>query len=264
MPDDVIPSDSNPNPNPTPTIESIDQIPRHLRDQIEAQNKRGLQKTIAEQRRQLEDLGRLQQESTNFLGLLRDSGIQFEEGSDVADVADRITESLDSLKSEKQRIEEESKRQAKALETAKQAAAATEAELHDTLIFNQLYRELGDNRAVSPKAAELLAKELRQFGKVGDGRKVTFEMEVPGEDGNTAKQHVTAGDAVKNLEANAEWRHFFRSTVNAGTGGEVVDGVKRTDSGTVDMAELAKDPQKFFDIMDKNPQLIEDAMASVK
>lgn len=241
------------------TITSIDQIPQALRNQLEASHKRGLQSDIAKLQAENQQLHGLKDQTAQLFDLLGDK-VQFEEGSDLGDVANQIGGTLDSLQTEKQKMEAANKKQAELLTAAQKEAADFQNRYHDTLIMNDLYSQLGGDRAVSPKAAELIAKELKSIAAVNDSGEVGFKMPVTDENGHTAEQVISAKDAVATLESQKEWAAFFKSTVNSGAGGEVVDNVKRSGDGTVDLAALAADPQKYFEIMEKNPQLIQDAL----
>lgn len=260
-------------PASSPTaITSIDQIPQELRNQIESNHRRGLQTKLTELQQQNQALSQLREQSAAFMDLAVAHGLQFEEGSQLDTVATQVMGTLDSLKTEQERLEAVNKKKAEEIESTKKLASDLQAELFDTLIMNQLMAQLGQNdegnpRCVSPKAAELVAKELKSLANVGDDRTITFAMEVADpESGTLQKKQVDAKTAVSQLEADAAWSSFFTATVNSGAGGEVVDNVQRASNGEVDINALAKDEagvRKFFEIMNKNPELINRAMERI-
>jgi hypothetical protein len=250
------PAPASPTP---PTISSIDQIPQALRNQLEANHKRGLQSELQAARQQLEQMNVLKEQTASLYELLGDK-VTLEEGSDLGDVALQLGGTLESLKSEKEKMEAANKKQAELLTAAQKEAADFRNQYHNTLIKNDLYSQLGGDRAVSPKAAELIAKELASVAKVADDGSVGFTMPVTDENGHTAEQVISAKDAVTLLESQKEWAAFFKSTVNSGAGGEVVDNVKRQGDGSVDLEALTKDPAKYLEIMQKNPGLIQQAL----
>jgi myosin heavy subunit len=280
MPDDVTSSEQTPTTPATPattpttpasnaTITSIDQIPQELRNQIESKHRKGLQSKITELTQQNEALSTLREQSAAFMDLAVANGIQFEEGSQLDAVSTQVMGTLESLQTEQERLTKANAKKAEEVEASKQLAASLQSELYSTLIQNQLGLHLGQNdegqpRTVSPKAAELIAKELAQYATVANDRSITFEMNVKDAESDTfQKKAVDAKTAVSTLEADAAWSSFFTATVNAGAGGEVVDNVQRASNGEVDIDALAKDPAKFMEIMDKNPELINKAMERI-
>jgi DNA polymerase III gamma/tau subunit len=250
-------------------ITSIDQIPQELRNQLESQHRKGLQTKITELTIQNEALSTLREQSAAFMDLAVANGIQFEEGSQLDTVSNQVMETLEGLQSEQERLTKANAKKAEEIKTQEELAGKLQAELFQTLIRNQLSLHLGQNdegqpRTVSPKAAELIADELSKFATVADDRSITFEMDVVDSESDTKqKKKIDAKTAVATLEADSAWSSFFTATVNAGTGGEVTDGVQRAGNGEIDIEKLAKSEEgirKFFDIMDKNPEIIDRAM----
>lgn len=245
-------------PTTPPAISSIDQIPQNLRNQLEANHKRGLQSELAAARQQLEQLNQLKDQTAHLYEMLGDK-VQFEEGSDLDDVASKIGGTLESLKSEKEKMEAANKKQAELLTAAQKEAEQNRNLYHDTLVMNDLFSQLGGDRAVSPKAAELIAKELKQFAIVEEG-KVGFKMSVTDENDHTAEQVVSAKDAVDLLESQSDWAAFFSATVNSGTGGENLDGLKRNKDGSVNLNDLTSDPVRYLELMKTNPEAVQQAL----
>jgi hypothetical protein len=261
-------SESTPNLTPetpqtpaaAPSISSIDQIPQNLRNQLEANHKRGLQSELAAARQQLEQLNTLKEQTASLYDLLGDK-VQLEEGSDLGDVAFQIGGTLENLKTEKEKMEAANMKQAELLTAAQKEAADYRSQYHNTMIKNDLYAQLGGDRTVSPIAAELIAERFSKVAEVGDDGTVGFKMSVTDENGHTAEQVISASEAVTTLESQKEWAKLFTATVNSGAGGEVVDNVKRGADGKVDLNALINDPQKYLEIMNTNPDLIRDAIS---
>ena len=120
---------------------------------------------------------------------------------------------------------------------------------------------MGNDKATCKMTGKCIADELFKFAKVGDNNIVGYEMEMTDENGHTAKTKIDVKTAVSKLEADSEWKTFFKSTVNSGAGGNVVDNVQRTNDGTPDLKALAATEdgvRQFMEIMEKNPALIND------
>ena len=239
------PSDNNtPTPQPAPTqpaapatpapaqaITSIDQIPQALRNQLESQHRKGLQERLQQAEAKAAGLDGLRQQSQTLLEQLSERGVQFEEGSDFGDVALQLTGTLDSLKTEKEKLDAANKTQGEALSAAQKQAETFKSQYENTLINHASMRELA-GKVVEGKAGELVAAELSKLAKVGEDGTVGYEMDITDENGHTAKQLVDAATAVGQLEANVkDWGFAFKSTVNAGSGAGVTDGIPRSGGG---------------------------------
>lgn len=245
-------------PNP-PSLTDVSQIPQDLRNKIEAQHKRGLQQQLQQAQTQLSQLNALKDNVAGFMGLLGERGIELGDDSDLSDVAGQISGTLDSLKTEKEKAEAANRKVGEQLEIANKRADQYERELHDTLVLHQLNKELA-GKARSPKAAELIAKELRQYATVGKDKSVTFEMDITDENDHTSKQKVGVKEAVNALIGNDEWSDFFVANVNSGAGGDIADDVPRMNDGLPDLGKMAKSPEgvrQFMEMHEKNPALLE-------
>lgn len=250
------------------TITSIDQIPQELRNQLEANHRKGLQAKIAELTTQNQALGQLREQSAAFIDLAAANGFTIEEGSELGEVGSNLLGTLDSLQTEQEKLTKANALKEKQLQEALDGQKALQGELNSTLVLHALQGQLGANengdpRCPSPMLAQKVAEHLASFAQHGDDGKFngTFEMDVvDSETGETEKKAVDAKTAVTLLEANADWKHFFTATVNSGVGGDAVDGVKRGGDGNIDFNELVKNPAKYMEIMDKNPKLIDEAM----
>lgn len=248
-------------------ITSIDQIPQVLRTQIEVGHKKGLQAELTAAKEQLTTLNTLRENVSGFMEMLGGS-VQLPEGSDLGDVAAQISGTLSTLQTDKEKAEAATLKQSELLVIAQKQAAENLASLHSTLIYNDLNSEImGNDRATSKMTGKCLADELCKFAKIGDKNAVSYEMEVTDENGHTAKQAIKVDQAVSLLEADVEWKDFFKNTVNSGAGGEVIENVQRTTDGSPDLAALASTEdgvRKFMEIMEKNPALINDVYQAAK
>jgi len=266
MPNEATPSEGTPAPQAAPQtpatpapITSIDQIPQNLRNQLESQHRKGLQQRLADAEAKAASAGELRNQTQQFMEQLSGT-MEFEEGSDLGDVALQLSGTLDSMKTEKEKLDAANTKQAEQLAEALKAADGYKSQYENTLINNATMNELA-GKVVPGKAGELVAQELSKVAKVGEDGAVGFEIDVTDENGHTAKQVVSAEQAVKSLEANvSDWGFAFKSTVNSGTGGDVVDGIQRTGEGGIDWDAMTKNPAKFFELMEKNPGLIEDSI----
>ncbi len=258
MPDEVTPPEGTPT-TPTPEaaaaaaaivekasaaatrdpITSLEQIPQALRTQIEMGHKKGLQAELVAAKEQLTNLNTLRENVSGFMEMLG-SSVQLPEGSDLGDVAAQISGTLSTLQTDKEKAEAATLKQSELLVIAQKQAADNLASLHSTLVFNDLNAEImGNDRATSKMTGKCLADQLSKFAKIGDQNAVTYEMDVTDENGHTAKQAIEVKQAVSILEADVEWKDFFKSTVNSGAGGDVIENVQRTNDGSPDLAALA-------------------------
>ena len=242
-------------------ITTIDQIPQSLRTQIEVGHKKGLQAELVAAKEQLTNLNTLRENVSGFMEMLG-SSVTLTEGSDLGDVAAQISGTLSTLQTDKEKAEAATLKQSELLAIAQKEAADNLVSLHKTLIRNNLDGEImGNDIATSKKAGECIRDALEKFAKVGDSNAIVYEMDVTDENDHTAKQQIDVKKAVSLLEADTEWRDFFKSTVNSGAGGSIVENVQRTDNGAPDLTALAATDEgvrKFMEIMNTNPALLND------
>ena len=242
-------------------ITSIDQIPKALKTQLEIGHKKGLQAELVAAKEQLTTLNTLRENVSGFMEMLG-SSVTLTEGSDLGDVAAQISGTLTTLQTDKEKAEAATLKQSELLAIAQKEAANNLTSLHNTLIHNDLNAEImGNEKATSKKAGDCIRDELSKFAKVGDNNAVIYEMDVTDENDHTAKQQIDVKKAVALLESNSEWKDFFKSTVNSGAGGSIVENVQRTDNGAPDLQALAATDEgvrKFMEIMNTNPALLND------
>lgn len=241
---------------PTP-ITRLDQIPQNLRDQLESGHRKKLQARAIEAEAKAASLEGLRGQAQNFMESLGER-ITLEEGSDLGDIGLQLTASLDNLKTEKEKADAANVTQGKALATAEAAAKGYKTQFENTLVNHASMKELA-GKVVEGKAGELVAQELAKIATVGENGSITYEMDVTDENGHTAKEQVNAETAVANFEADVKnWGFAFKSSVNEGTGEQLVDGTKQV-NGDLDWDAMTRDPNKFFELMQKNPKAVEDS-----
>ena len=250
-------------PPAAPAITSIEQIPQHLRTQIEMGHKKTLRSELDQTKQQLAAMQQLKDQVGGFMGLIGDR-VKFEAGSDLEEVAGQITGTLDSMKTEAERLTLANEAKDKQLEAAKAAADKATQQLHTTLATNVLMGELmspveegGPPRATSKKAAEIIAEKLVPFAKFGEDLSVSFEMETADENGHVAPRKLDAATAVGVFEADKEWYEFFTATRNGGAGGDASDTVPRAGDGNPDLNSFMGSEEgfaKFQELYDKNPE----------
>ena len=277
MSDDPNTGDGTPTPPATPpttppasppTITSLDQIPQHLRTQLEMGHKKQLRSELDQARAQLQQMQQLKEQAESFMGLLGERGMSFNQDADLEDVAGKITGTLDSMKTEAERLTLANQAKDKQLAAAQAAAEKATTQLHTTLAKNVLMSHLmapteegGPPRASGKKHAEVLAEQLLPYIQVDDQLNVAFEMETADEHGHIAKRQLDANGAIGTLEADADWSDFFSATRNGGAGGNTND-----DGAPVHPSNMALDKYtdseegfaEFQDMMDKNPRAFEE------
>ena len=236
-----------------PTIRSLDDLPKDLRDKLEAEHKRGLQTQLQEANSRLQQASILQAQVDELMGALP-------EGIEIGDVADNVVQTLDAMRSEKERLEAANKSAADKLKAAEELAASNLNSFHNALKNNEFALKAGP-KAVSESAAKLISMHLDSISSVDPKtNEVKVTMDVADENGHVTKDaKISVEQAVALMEANVkEWGPLFKATQNGGGGAEV-NGVMRTPDGGVDLKALTKDPAKFFELSKKNPELIEAA-----
>lgn len=267
MPDDnvnVDPAnggDNTPNnPQPSPSGPERFTLTQEELNAKFADHKRGMQRELAEARKKAQAFEALQGQVSDLLesGLI--DGVE-----DLDDFRDAAAQTLHSFQSEKEQYEANQKQMAKKLEQATQEAAQSRQRYEHALIQRAITDDAADMVVDGPGregAIEFFQLKLGQIAQVKDDV-VQVEWEVTDEEtGRTEKRFVPVKDVLKSMESNpTKYGRYFKSTVNGGDGGETVDGVKRTDDGSIDFANM--DFNKFKELKQKNPQLLNDAAAKL-
>ncbi len=235
-----------------PAFNSLAELPKDLRNQLEAEHKRGLQSQIADLTLRAEQSDILRNQVDELMTTLP-------EGVAIGDVADSVKLTLDSMKSEREKLEAANKTAAEKLQMATDLATSNR-QLFDNAKQDHEFAIHAGPKAVSAEAANLISMVLRPLSTTHDDGSVTVKMDVADENGHVEKgKDISVQEAVSLMEANVTaYGTLFTATQNGG-GGSQVNGVRRTDSGEVDLAAMTKDPQKFFDLHKNDPGSLEKA-----
>lgn len=262
MPDEIL-------DNATPAVPSVEPAPSAPAPTAEptftqaelnaklATHKRSLQNDLAAANKKATAFDSLQTQVSELL----DSGL-LDGVENLADFQDAAALTINELRPDAERHEAETQKSQKALQIAQEAATTA------TTKFNQasINQSINDacpigTKAVSAGALNLIKMHLGQFADVQADDSVTFTMDVADEDGNVSSQKLTAEKAVQLMESNVtEFGTLFKATVNGGGGGEIVDGVKRTPTGQIDVETL--DMEKFIELESKNPGAVAASLMS--
>ena len=244
---------SSPAPPQASTINGWDDLPADVRNKLQAEHKRGLQQQLADAQRQLEQANTLRTQVSQLMESLP-------EGVELDDVADNVSATLESMKSEKEKLEAANRSQAEKLAAAEKLAEERLGTFHQTLKEHAFSLEAGP-KAMSPAAAKLIAMHLNPISHVNENNEVVVKMDVTDENGHTEKnKEISVAEAVKLMEADVtNFGPLFKSNVNQGSGGQIgIDGVRRTDTGGIDLASLT--PEQYIELQKKNPAAIEKAV----
>jgi len=237
-------------PTKPATITSLDDLPRDVRNQLEAEHKRGLQNQIQELTKRAEQTDILRNQVNELMAGLGDD-------VEVGDVADNVKQTLADMQSDRERLEAANKTASEKLQTA-EALATSNRQLFDTAKQDHEFAIHAGPKAVSPEAANLISMVLRPLSTTHDDGSVTVKMDVEDENGHVTKdQEISVEDAVKIMEGNVEaYGTLFKATQRGGTGGQSSGG-GRAPSGDLDFSKMLKDPTQFFKAMHQNPALVE-------
>ena len=247
MADDITPEAATPEAVETPSEPVITLTQSEYNAKL-AGNKRKLQSDLAESKKKAAAYEALQQQVSEAL----QSGL-FEGVETLDEFANAASSTISQLQSDAERYAAEQAKTTKALTAAQQAAEAATAKFNAAQIRQAVNNAapIGD-KVVSAGALDLVHMSLSQYAQVKDDDSVVFVMDVKDEDGNTVKAELTAAEAVSQMESNvSQYGTLFKSTVNAGAGGEIIDGVKRTPTGGIDLSNLSM--EKFMELENKNP-----------
>lgn len=223
-----------------------------------AENRRNLQKENEALKTKAQAFDNLHGQVSELLGSGLIDGVE-----DLTDFRTKASQTIETFKTERQKFEEQSKKTAKELETARKQAETFANRYNQAQISRTIADEAGP-KAVSPGALNLIQLALSQSCTVGEDGSVTVTMNVKDEDsGKMVAKALTVKDAVARLEADVpNYGTLFKSTVNSGTGNQVVDGVKKTDNGSIDFESL--DFQQFLQLQKKAPGAIEKSLNGLR
>lgn len=223
-----------------------------------AENRRNLNKELESTRAKAQAFDNLQGQVSELLGSGLIDGVE-----DLSDFRTKATQTIEAFKTERQKFEEQSKKSAKDLEAARKQAETFANRYNQAQISRTISDEAGP-KAVSPGALELIQLKLSQSCAVAEDGSVTVTMNVKDvETGKVGPKQMTVKDAVTLLEADVtNYGTLFKSTVNSGTGNQVVDGVKKTDNGQIDFESL--DYEQFLQLQKKAPGAIAKSLAGLR
>lgn len=183
---------------------------------------------------------------------------RFEGVENLGDFRQAASDTIDQYKSEAERLTDEGEKQGKLLSDATQRADSVEIR-YNTAMAKQAVTNEAAHLASTPASLKFIQQELAQFANAPDAEGgVTFDMPIKNEEGTPEfKKGVTAKEAVQALEADVtNYGPHFKSFVAGGTGsgGEAVDGVMRTQTGTIDFGKMSM--EKYVELQSKNPEAL--------
>lgn len=223
-----------------------------------AENRRNLQKDLEAAKSKAQAFDNLQSQVSELLGSGLIDGVE-----DLSDFRTKASQTIEAFKTERQKFEEQSKKSAKELETARKQAEQYANRYNQAQVSRTISDEAGP-KAVSPGALELIQLKLSQASAVGEDGTVTVTMNVKDpETGKVGPKQMTVKEAVSLLESDVtNYGTLFKSTVNSGAGGQVVDGIKKTDNGSIDFENL--DFEQFMQLQKKAPGVIQKSLAGLR
>jgi hypothetical protein len=245
---------TQPAPPAAEQVEPVFTMTQSELNALNAKNRRNMQSQLSDAQKKAKAYEALQAQVSEAIS----NGL-FEGVETLDDFAEAAQSTIMELQSEQERFAAEQNKTSKALAEAQQRADEAIGKFNSATIDQAIVDNcpIGDGpnaKAVSAGALNLVKMHLRQFAEVQPDSSVVFNMPVKGEDGSVEVKPLSAAEAIGQMEMNVrDYGTLFRSTVNAGTGVEV-DGVKRTQNGQIDIANM--DYEKFIEMETKNPGAI--------
>lgn len=234
---------------------SITDVPQNELNEFLAKQKRELRSKLAEAEKKAAGFDQLNEQVQQLMGM-RD----LFEGHDiegVEDLRDAIGRTILEHQTAEETAKETQSQLQKDLEAAKLQAEQATAKYNRSQILRSVSDYAGD-KATDPGALELIQLRLEPLSEVDQDGNVFTRWEFTDDDGNTKTRRVPIQDAIDSMEGNpTKYRGLFKSTVNGGAGGELGDGPRRPD-GQLDLAQLASDPEKYMELVRKNPGAIKE------
>lgn len=228
-----------------------------------AKNRRSVQAKLDEAQRKAAAYDALQAKVSGFLE--NEGGEGFEDLDHFREATEQV---ISQTRSEAEQANLKNQKMEKQLELARKAEAETFQNYANAMISRQITDEASDLVVEGPgregaiEYFQLKLGQLAEFNK--DTGDVSIKWDVTDPDTNTtSKQNVSVKQVLKDMEANpSKYGRYFRSTVNSGDGGEVLDGVKRTSDGNIDFASMSGEDgfRKFKELKQKNPGLFNQAV----
>jgi hypothetical protein len=219
-----------------------------------AKNRRQMQKELKEAQQQATAYQRLQGQVSELLGSGLIDGVE-----DLSEFRTQAQQTIEQFRTEAEKRETEQKTLEKSLEeTAKQADQYKQR--YEAAQVNRSIADEAGAKALDEGALELIQMKLSPLSEVQEDGSVLVNWDITDEEtGKIVRRRIPVKDAVERMEAHpTKYRGLFRATVNGGTGGEQVDGVRRTSEGEIDLANMSY--QQHLEMRKKNPGLIEKAL----
>lgn len=221
-----------------------------------AEHKRTLQREVSANKSKADAFDALQAQVSELLGSGLIDGVE-----DLAGFREKAAQTIDSMRSEKEQAELQHKKLNEKLKLESERANGFKTKYDEAQIARAIADEAGP-KASSPGSLELIQMKLAAKSKVADDGSVSVTMDVI-EDGKTVKKEMTVTEAVAVMESDvSKYAPLFKSTFNSGSGGQAIDGVRRAADGTLDFSNMTY--EKYLEISNKNPQLLEQSLMRLR
>lgn len=242
-----------PTPDAAPTTDLEAIINERVNAKL-ANHKRTLQGQLKEAQTKATAYEQLQ----NQVGELLESGL-IDGVESLGEFREAATDTINTYKSEAERLVDEGKKQAKILDDVTQRANEVTSRYDQAMIRQDVINEAA-SKTVSPGALKLVQQHLANYAKNTE-EGVVFDYPVANDEGKTVLTPMNAEQAVAAMEANvSDFGTLFKSTVSGGAGGEIVDGLNRRQDGHIDFGNMSMD--KFMELKTKNPAALAHTLAN--
>lgn len=242
----------------TPPAEPTITMTQAELDSRMARNRRGVQNKLDELTPKAQAFDVLNSQVQNMIESGLVDGVE-----NIDEFKDAVENVIRSTRSEAENAKRDMESLTVKLKKAEEAREASASQYANAMISRQISDDAADLVVEGPgregaiEYFQLKLGQLAKFdsetGEVGVNWKVTNE-----DTGRVEDAVVSVQQALKAMEANpSKYGRYFRSTVNSGDGGEVLDGVKRTSDGGIDFSTMS--PAKQRELMKTNPGLLKEA-----
>jgi hypothetical protein len=219
-----------------------------------AKERRKMKGELTTAKQQAEAYQRLQGQVAEVLNSGLIDGVE-----DLSEFREAATQTIEQYRSDAEKREIEQNKLTKDLEAATNRAADFQARYEQAQVNRSIADEAG-TKALDEGALELIQMKLAPLSEVQEDGSVLVSWGIKDEDtGKVVTRRVPVKEAVELMEAHpTKYRGLFKATQNGGTGGEQIDGVRRTSEGEVDLANMSF--EKYLEVQRKNPGLIATAL----